>query len=209
MARRIFSEYLENVQERMGQRSEATDARVEQWLNDAVKKLGTEYVHKELQGDDATLTIDVGDSSLTPSAPLADEIWWPEFFKNLTTGSNLEPGDLQDIERLVPKPDGAPSRFYWRAGVFYFNSTATEQTDLRLWYVIKPEWWNDGVAPLDDMFDLLLELTATSIGFGFVRDFAQAHIMDVQAQNYIAQQKLPLRQARLNDYQSRVRVRRR
>jgi len=173
------------------------------FLNDAYLKVANEFDHAELQGL-VSETVTVGNSSLTPTVT---DIWWPDLVKDVTNAKLLTVADKEQIVGVV-LPNGPPSRFYWYGEVFYLDSRPLVNTSIGIWYVKHPVELVSGVASvLDPIFDPLIVMFAAQLAFETGRDFAEAHIQEVTANNYVARQRLPLREAKKNDYRTGIRVR--
>jgi hypothetical protein len=79
---------------------------------------------------------------------------------------------------------------------------------LRIWYKRKPaDFSGDDSSELDEMFDPFIIMEAARIGFETVRDFDEAEKQLQIFRMEAASKKLPLDQAKLNDYRQGFRVR--
>lgn len=195
MARRTYDTIDANLLVRTGNRSEATAARREDWINDALLLCANKYVHPVLQGR-ATETLTADTDSITPAAT---DIWWPDMLKDVTNGPQIRLASKNDIERIQTKPTGNPARYYWWGGVFYFDRKPSANTSVRIDYLKRPERWSSGESVLGEEYDVLLEMQAIVNALNFFRDFQAAHIAEVQANNYINEMKFPVREARKDD----------
>lgn len=201
MARRVLADFDAELTLRLANRSDITSTQRGFFLQDAYKSICNRFVHKELQAT-TTGTITAATDYWTPSAT---DIWWPEMLRNVTDGYLIDIDDKENIENAT-KQSGQPHRFYWFGGTFYFEAKPTVNTSVKLWYVMNPIEFT--VSPLiDQIFDSAIIMLAAVIGLNTVRDFAEAHIQDVQYNNYVTEHKLPLRQAKLIDHRTGLKVR--
>lgn len=205
MARRTFAEMQTLIQTtRIGNRSDVTATMVEQWLNDALLRVANEFLHVQLEGE-ATETLDEGTDRITP---LATDIWWPDAVKNDTDGRFINLDDKHHIDHQRVKRTAPPTRYYWWSGKFVFDTLANSDKTIRLYYVIKPAYWTAGNIVLDSIFDGVVEDYATIKALQTLRDYKAAHLVEVQTNNWLSNQNLPKREAKLDDYRQGVQVRR-
>jgi hypothetical protein len=173
------------------------------FLNDAYLKIANEFEHRELQG----LTTFVVPAGASSASATVTNIWWPDLVRNVTDGVLLAPEDKEKIVGAA-LASGPPARFYWYGNLFYVDRLPTVDTTLQVWYTIQPvDLGGTDLSVLGQIFDVLIVMTAAQIAFETVRDFAEAHIQEVTASNYVSRQKLPLRQLKLNDHRTGIRVR--
>jgi hypothetical protein len=112
------------------------------------------------------------------------------------------------VERAQLKPTSRPYTYYWYGKTFYFESFADTAKMLRIWYKRKPaDFSGDDSSELDEMFDPFIIMEAARIGFETVRDFDEAEKQLQIFRMEAASKKLPLDQAKLNDYRQGFRVR--
>lgn len=205
MARRTFESMQALIMTtRTGNRNDVTDEMVEQWLNDALKRIANEFVLPELQGE-TTETLGLGSDRITP---VTSDIWWPDAVKNDTDGPFILNRSKQEVDHQRTKRSSAPSRYYWWAGKFVFDTLANTAKTVRIWYVKNPGYWTTGESVLDSLYDGLIEDYATMRGLQVLRDYKAAHLVEVQTNNWLSRQNLPVRQAKLDDYRQGVQVRR-
>lgn len=203
MARRTFDDVTGYILSKLGNRTDATSAMREQWVNDAVLWCANHYEHKELQGK-ATETLLATEGTLTPAAA---DLWWPVSLKNMTSGKFLEPDDYENIEEGT-KPTSAqgPSDYAWWGGIFYFNSKAdTANISIELRYRKLPARWSTGTSPLTEPYDLLIELMGASFGFEHFRLFDLRDQAETRAKRFAREMNLPVLEEKKNDYRAGLR----
>lgn len=206
MARRDFDDFVTNVGTRLGNRSDISSDLCAWFLNDARDRCCAEYEHPQLEKA-ANETLTTGTDTFSAISNTTD-LWWPVMVRDSTNGPILEPGDKQLVEGIATKPSGKPSQYYWWSGLFYFDKKPTTNTTIRIYYIKQLSYWATGeVSGLDRMFDVLIEILATAIGFDFLRDYPAAQASEAMAARYADKMGLPVRKARLDDWQSRIRVR--
>jgi hypothetical protein len=204
MARRTFTDATAELLLRLGNRSDASDTLREQWINDAMYKVGNQYEHREIQAT-GTLSVTNGDDEAAAPA----DMWWPEWVYNITDNKPVYTGDRDLIETMV-KRSGPPDKFYTWGSVFFFNTLANSSKSMRLYYVQKPVRWVDGATLVfDECYDAFVMLWATKIGLTALRDLEEADAVGKEIAMYVAQHKFPLREQRKNDRLTGIQVRRR
>lgn len=205
MARRTFTSMQNLIMTtRLGNRADVTSEMVEQWLNDALERIANEFILTELQGE-TTETLTLGSDRITP---VTSDIWWPDAVKNDTEGRFLVSTQKTEIDHQRVKRSAPPSRYYWWAGNFVFDTLANTAKTIRIYYVKKPGYWTSGESVLDSLYDGLIEDYATMRGLSILRDYKAAHMVEVQTNNWLSRQNLPVRQAKFDDYRQGVQVRR-
>lgn len=200
MARRVYNDYVGLIQGRLGNRDDATVDLIEWWLNDAVKLAALTFMHPQLQ-----LVTDYVLGATTDTVTPTD-FWWPDALKELTNGRVLWPDDKENIERILTKPVTPPSRFYWWGGVFTFDTKPAANVTIRIWHIKKPTYWTSGVHVLDEEYDPIVEGYAAMLGFKHFRDLENMQAEKKMTDSHAGQMKLPEREAKKLDYQSRVRA---
>jgi hypothetical protein len=203
VSRRTFADMCAEVLTRTANRTDITEAQRMQFVTDGYLSVANEFWHTQLQG----YTTAVISAATDSGTPVATDLWWPELVKDLTSGRILVPGQKDQIESGT-KPAGDPSKYYWWGNAFYLNAKPTTEHTLGLWYYKEPaEPDSTDVSVLDRIFDPVIVMTAAILALQSVRDFAEAHIQEVQLQNYLAHKNLPYHRAKLDDKSSGIRVR--
>jgi hypothetical protein len=201
MARRTFTDSTAELLLRLGNRTDATEALREQWLNDAMYKCGMHYDHRVLQ--------QVEDMSLLVGEDTFDEptdMWWPEWLFNATDGRPITLGD-RDLIEAVDKQTTTPTRFYTWGSAFYFNCIAEETKTVRVYYVEKPtRWANTDTLPYEENYDILVLMWATKIGLTALRDLEEAAAVGQEIGMYTSGMRFPLREQKKNDRLTGVQV---
>jgi hypothetical protein len=203
MARRTYADVDGYVLERLGNRTDATTALRAQWINDALLRVANLYECPELHGE-ATETLSAGSGDLTLSG--ITDLWWPRLVRvDGTSPRIVEPDNFEHIVRGT-RASGTPSRFAWYRGLFYFNTLApTGGLTIRIYYHKKPTEWTTGNCVLPQEFDLQVELRAAAIGLEYFREFEKAATLRGLATNDAQEMKLPVIEARFNDYKAGLR----
>jgi hypothetical protein len=202
MARRAFSDFDSELMLRMANRTDITSGIRAFLLNDALQHVANQYEHKELQASGlGTLTIGTDNFVIS-----ATDVWWPEVVQNNTVSQRLRPGDKDQME-AIEKRSGRPFKYYWWNGTFYVDCLSDATYDMKVWYVRQLAEWTTGEAPLDRVYDQLVLMWAAKMGFETVRDFTEAQLLGMQIGMYMAQMKLPVRRAKLDDRLTGLKVR--
>lgn len=204
MSRRSYNDIDAEIALRMANRSDVTPAMRGFFINDGYLTVASGFVHKELQlTTDETLL--KGSDNFTP---VATDIWFPTAMRNMTDGYIVRQDSLERIERAQTKPTSRPYQYYWYGGDFIVECFAENDKDLHIWYKRKPvDLVSNNGSELDQIFDVLIVMEATRIGFEAVRDFEEAEQQEKLIEVYTAKHKLPLEQAKLNDYRQGWKVR--
>ena len=204
MARRVYSDIDSELVLRLANRTDVTAGQRMNFIKDAYLAVAIMFRHKEMQKS-STETIAQSSDSLTPAAT---DIWFPTFLRNTTDGYIIRQDSQERIERAQLKPTTKPYTYYWYAGVFTFESFADTAKSVKLWYKRKPvDFTANQSSELDELFDLFIILEATAIAFESVRDFDEAAKMREAFGREAQRLKLPIDQAKLNDYRQGFRVR--
>lgn len=202
MARRTFTTADTELVLRLGNRADATSDLRENWLNDAMYKVGVQYEHREIQ-ETADLNLLIGADNVAAPA----DLWWPEHLKNVTDNAPINPGDKDRME-AVAKATTTPRRFYTWGTSFFFDCLADTAKDIRVWYVAKPTRWSGAdTLPYDEVYDVVVMMWATKIALGALRDFEEADKAGIEISMYVSQNKLPLREQKKNDRNTGAQVR--
>jgi hypothetical protein len=204
MARRVFSEFDDELEVRLANRTDITSAMRAFLLNDAMFKIGKHYVHTQLQKvDDATQLI------TTDSFTLDDgDLWWVEHIRNTTDNRPLSLGDMDKIEAIA-KRTAPPQQYYTRGSTIYTDTISNTAKTHKVFYVKKPAQWSSGEAPYDEDFDMLIIMWAHKLGHETVRDFEAADAVGKQIGMYVSGMKFPIWKQQMNDINSRLTVRHR
>lgn len=202
MSRRVFADFDDQLNLRLGKRADVSAAMRAQFLNDAILKLSGMYVHTQLQGVSAG-TLAQGLDSFVPTET---DLWWPEVVKDLTSGRILNLDDKENIEQM-PKRAGVPALFYWFNDTFYVDVLADAARSMRVWYIRKPATFSAGSPVLGEEYDPLVLMWAGKIGFESVRDFDEADAQGKQISMFLSGVNFPPRQAKLNDQRTGIKVR--
>lgn len=202
MARRTFEDADDELAFRLGNRGDATTALREQWLNDAMFKIGLQYEHREIQATDTLTLLIAGESVAAPAL-----MWWPVWLFNTTDSRPIHLGD-RDLIEAVEKQTTVPTKFYTWGSLFYFNSLADTQKSIRLDYIAKPARWSGlNNLPYEESYDILVLMWATKLALVALRDLEEADAIGKEIAMYVSQQKLPLREQKKNDRQTGIQVR--
>lgn len=202
MARRTFTDADSELLFRLGNRGDATSALREQWLNDAMFKIGLQYEHREIQAI-TNISLDADSDNVgTPSG-----MWWPEWLLSVTDNRPIHLGD-RDLIEAIEKPSAVPTKFYTWGSLFVFNALPTVNTAIRVWYIAKPtRWAGSANLPYEENYDVLVLMWATKIALTALRDIEEADAIGKEIAMYVSQQKLPLREQKKNDRQTGLQVR--
>lgn len=202
MARRTFTDADSELLLRLGNRSDATSALREQWLNDAHFKVGKQYEHREIQATENLSLLIATDSVAMPA-----DIWWPDWLFNTTDSKPVHDGDRDLIETMT-KRTAPPNRFYTWGTSFFFDTLADTGKTIRLYYIAKPARWSgtDNL-PYDEVYDQIVMLWATKISLVALRDLEEADAIGKEIGMYVAQNKLPTREQKKNDQNTGIQVR--
>jgi hypothetical protein len=203
MARRVFADFDTELALRLANRSDITSAIRGFLLNDAMFKIGIMYEHSQLQAS-ATPTQLISTDSFSIAA---GDLWWVEWMRNTTDGRPVTLGDMDKIESMA-KRTGPPQQYYTRGSTIVTDTIVDTAKVHKVMYVAKPAQWSAGAAPYDEQFDMLILMWAAKFGMESVRDFETADAMGKQIGMAVAGMKLPVRKQQLNDYNSRLMVRR-
>lgn len=202
MARRQYTQISAVIGVRLGSRDDVTSTLIEYWLNDALLLTALTFIHPQLQQvSDETLVANA--DQLTPVA----SVLWPDAVKELTNGRVLWPDDKENIERITTKATQPPSRFYWWNNVFTFDTKPSAGVTIRIWSIKRPDYWTSGVSPLAIEYDPIVEGYAAMLGYKHLRDLDNMKAEKNMVDQHALQMKLPVREEKKLDYQSRVRGR--
>lgn len=205
MARRVLADFRTEVILRCANRTDLTDTMAGIFVQDAYLAICNQFEHQELKAHDLT-TFTIGQDYTNASSLM----WWPELLTNYTEGYTIDLANIEDIEGQI-KQSGMPHRFHWRyyptvGNRFYWDSKPTYAYNLLYWFVRKPAEFT-GSPEIDQIFDPVIVMKAASLALSTFRDLAEAHIVDVEMNNYISDHRLPLRQGKLMDHNTGVKVR--
>jgi hypothetical protein len=175
------------------------------FIHDAYLNVAILFKHKEIEMEVGNETLVLNQDRFTP---VATDIWFPTFLRSVTDGYLMRPSSQEQVERAATKPTAPPRKFYWYGGNFIFDVFSNTDKLMKIWYKRKPvEFTGTGSSELDEMFDPLIIMDAARVGFETVRDFDQAKQQVQLFSQYVTEKKLPVDQAKLNDYQQGFRVR--
>jgi hypothetical protein len=202
--RRTFADLDAELLLRLANRNDITVAMRAHFIRDAVLNIAMLFRHPELELN-ATETLALGDDFL---APTATDIWFPSSLRNETDDYLLRLEARERVERSSLKPTAPPYTYFWYRRVFFFEAKANTAKQIKIWYKRKPvEFSSSANCELDELFDIFIVMDAARIGFETVRDFDEAQkqlaLFSAEAQR----KKIPLDQAKLDDYRQGFRVR--
>lgn len=204
MARRTFAAIDAEVLLRLGNRDDVTSSQRAAFIRDATLNVAMLFRHPEIQKF-ADVTLSQGEDSLLDVIP---DLWFPTFLRNQTDGYIITLESQERMEKAGTKPTARPYKYYWYGRVFYFDSLSDTDKTIRVWYKRKPvEFSGTDSSELDELFDPFIVMDAARIGFETVRDFDQAAVQLKLFQTEADRKKLPLDQAKLNDYRQGFRPR--
>lgn len=199
MARRARADFDAELLLRLANRTDITSTQRGFFLDDAYLKICNLFRHVQLQAISATETLLINQDNWTPSV---SDFWYPTALRNVTDGYIIRPDSLQRVERAVTKPTAPPYTYYWYGGVMYHESFANTQKTIKVWYKKIPPAWSTGSPVFDQIFDKLIVPYAAEIGFETVRDFDNAEREARLATKHATENKLPLDDAKLDDYRT-------
>lgn len=205
MARRTYNDIDAELLLRLANRTDITAQMRGNFIKDAYLNIAMMFVHKEIQKTTASEVIALGSDNLTPAAT---DLWFPTALRSVTDGYIIRQDDQNRVERAQTKPTSRPYTYYWYGGVFYFECFADTQKTLKIWYKRKPiDFSGTTSSELDELFDPFIIMEAARIGFETVRDFDEAEKQEGLFRAEITRKKVPMDQAKLNDYKQGFRVR--
>lgn len=205
MARRDFTAIDDELKLRLANRTDITAAMRASAIKDAYLDIAIRFRHKEIEKITTSETIAQGSDNLTP---ITTDLWFPTFVRNQTDGYNLRLESQEKVEKSKTKPTSKPYTYYWYGGVFIFESLADTAKTMKIWYKRKPVDFS-GVqnSELDELFDPFIVMDAARYGLETVREYDEAEkqlkIFEAEA----VRKKLPVDQAKLNDYRQGWKVR--
>ena len=205
MARRVLADFDAELLLRLGNRTDITSTQRAFFLDDAYRRIANEFKHPELEAT-TTGTLAIAADTFTVSAT---DLWWPVLLKNTTGSYNLDVGGMELIENQSKPTGNYPRKYYWWGqSTFYVEQKPDTAQSMKLWYIKSVTELSAGGSPvIDRMFDPLLVMIAAKIGFETVRDFQEAVIQEVAANNYISEMKLPRYEANKADHNTGIRMR--
>lgn len=204
MARRTFSDIDAELLLRLANRTDVTSAMRANFIKDAYLDVAMLFHHKEIEKIDIASVITSGADSCTPAA---SDLWFPMTVRNQTDGYLIRLTMREEIERAQTKPTSRPYKYHWFGGVLYFESLADTSKTLKIWYKRKPVDFSGGQSSeLDELFDPVIIILAAKQGFETVRDFDEAEQQEALFNREISRKKLPVDQAKLNDWRQGFKV---
>lgn len=205
MARRTRNDFDAELLLRIANRTDITATQRGFFLDDSYLKVCNMFKHVQLQAVSTTETLLIGTDNFTPAVT---DLWYPTFVRNSTDGYPIRLAAQDQIERQQTKPTTRPYMYYWYGGALIFEALADTAKTIKLWYKKKPPTWNPTASPtIDQIFDKLIGIYAASSAFEAVREFEKMIAEEKVATKYAQEQRLPLEQAKLNDYRQGFRVR--
>lgn len=202
MARRTFSECDAELLLRFANRTDITSTMRAHFLNDALLAVALEYVHPEIE---QTISPFLAANNDTMAEPITD-LWWIEHVQDTDNDKPIYFDDKANLLRRIHRP-GNPSYYVRQKNDLIFDAKPTVDLNMKVYYVKRPAEWTSGSPVLDQVFDPVLIMKAAIIGYQTVRDFTEAHVVDVEMGNYVSQWKLPKREMRKNDTNAGIHVR--
>jgi hypothetical protein len=201
--RRTYEDFDTQLTLRLANRSDITAAMREQLLNDALMHVALMYEHPELEGT-STGTQAIGAESFTVAAT---DVLWPEYLRNTTNGYAMRLEGKDTIESMT-KRSGIPRRYHWWGNTFFTDTLPTVATSYKLFYVKTPSRFDAGeTCPIGEQYDMRVLMWAQKFGLESVRDLVEADALGKQIGMFVARMNLPVRKSKMNNYQSRIRVR--
>lgn len=203
MARRTLAEFDDELVLRLGNRTDIPQAMRARLIHDAYLLVANEFVHPELQGQVGD-TIITGADSLTP---VANDIWWPTFVKDVTNNRAIDMSSLPHLESRE-KVSGVIVEYYWWGGVFYFDRLSSADVNIYIWYMKKVEEMGEDDSPVfNAIYDPLITMKAAMHAFESVGNQQQATIQDSAYRKYALDMKFPTAEAEKNDRRKGIKVR--
>lgn len=204
MARRTFNDLDAELLLRLANRTDVTSAMRANFIKDAYLDVAMLFHHKEIEKIDTTSQITSGQDNCTPAAT---DFWFPMTIRNVTDGYLIRLTSREEVERLQTKPTSRPYKYHWFGGILYFESFADTTKSLKIWYKRKPvDFSGTQSSELDELFDPIILILAAKQGFETVRDFDEADQQEQLFTREISRKKLPVDQAKLNDWRQGFRV---
>jgi hypothetical protein len=205
VSRRTCSDIDAEVLLRLANRTDITPGQRNFFINDALLAIAVTFPHPQIEKTSSAESVTSGTDNFSPTAT---DVWYPVMLKNTTDGYIIRNESKERCERLQTKPTTKPYAYYWYGNVFTFEAFADTTKTLKLWYKRKPvDLTGNSTSELDQMFDALIIMDAARIGLATVRDFEQAELVQREFDEYVQRHKLPVDQAKLNDYRQGWKVR--
>lgn len=204
MARRNYQAIDAELLMRLANRTDLTSDMRANFIRDAYLNVAMLFRHREIELTGVE-TLALGADTLTPVN--STDLWFPTAIRNVTDGFFLTSDQLERVEVARTKPTAPPYKYYWYGGVFRFDSFANTAKSFKLWYKRKPiPFTNLETSELDELFDPFIIMDAARIGFETVRDYEEAKIQLALFNAEIVNKKIPVNQAKLNDYRQGFKV---
>lgn len=205
MSRRTFNDIDAELLLRLANRTDITSGMRANFIKDSYLNIAMMFRHKEIEKITTAETIALGADTCTP---IATDLWFPRMLRNTTDGYIIRNDSLERIERAQTKPTSRPYTYYWFNGVFHFEALADTLKTLKLWYKRKPvDFSGTTSSELDELFDPFIIMDAARIGFETVRDYDEAKEQLQLFNAEVARKKVPVDEAKLNDYRQGFKVR--
>lgn len=205
MSRRSYTDIDAEVLLRLANRTDITSGQRGFFINDAYLMVAIMFTHKEIQKISPSEALSQGSDNFTPAVT---DVWFPTAMRNQTDGYIIRQESLERAERAQTKPTSRPYTYYWYGGTFYFEAFADTAKTIKLWYKRKPvDIVIGNGSELDQLFDPLIIMEAARMGLETVRDFDEAGKQEQSFLEYVKKNKIPMDQAKLNDYRQGWRVR--
>lgn len=205
MARRDFSACDTELDIRLAKRTDITSTMRGYFLNDALRAVAVSFKHPELQIT-GTGTLSSGTDSFTITISGSAELWWPSLVRDNTVERTLKLGEMDQIEDRT-KPSSNPYKYYWWGNVFYTDAKPTASHTMKVWGIRQIVEWSSGSAPMNQVYDPLIIMTAAYVGLTTVRDYEEAERQLQQMKRYVAEFKLPVNEATKDDRSTGIQVR--
>jgi hypothetical protein len=209
MARRVYNDIDAEVLLRLANRTDITATQRNFFIRDGYLDVCAMFRHVQLQGISPAEVCAINTDNFTPVN--VTDFWFPTALRNVTDGYIIRQEALERVEYLQTKPTSRPYTFHWYGGAIYFESLCEANKTIKVWYKkipsMAPLVAGGGSIAIDELFDPLVIMRAAKIGFETTRDLDNAEKEQALFANYAKEKKLPLEQARLNDYRTGWRVR--
>jgi hypothetical protein len=203
MARRTYAEFDSELQLRLSNRTDITQAMRQHFLNDALRQVSDEFEHPELQA--VALETLVKDTAMF--TPIATDIDFPTLMWSVTQKRPVDYKSKEELETKDRTAKGPVTEYSWWNNKFFFDRTVDKDNVLRIWYKRLVPEITAGPPAIRERFDMAVIIRAAKLGYEAVGNLEQAHIQDTLFNNYMSEVKIPADEARKNDRRQGFRVR--
>jgi hypothetical protein len=137
MAIYSFTNAKDALKARIGHRTDQTDARLGQWINQAQLLISTNIKGVEVfdvKSALKALTIGVNEYTIIGSGLVLSDFWALENIKNETDKLFMRRGEWDTLTQIQTVPAGNPTRWVRKYNKLYLFSAPTKVTNITLFY---------------------------------------------------------------------------